>query len=745
VKFPRFSNLVLPGLAMAAVCCSLIAQQTPADKSLTVERISEEHERNQALPYELEWSPARKLLTYIRTEPKAGPLPGGTLPSSEIWSFDPATGMETVLVSAQQISAALGNAAHKADDEDDETARKAAAQLDYAWAPDGHALLLAGGFSLAWFDVDAHSFRHLLSGDEAIGDAKISPDGQWVSFVRGHALWVVDGKTGAVRAFSPKPGTDILEGEPDWAYSHELGLKSGYWWSPDSSSIAWIETDDRAVDKYSNRSADGVEHSIAYPKPGGAIPAIHVFTQAVSAGKPVRMDIDRDPNLYIPRVHWLPDGKHLAIERLSRDQKTLELLLADGATGSSKVILTDKDAYWINLGDELHFLKDSHRFLWSSERSGYRHLYLYDTSGQQLAQLTQGNWEVTSLVGVGEAAGAVFFTATAESPLQRQLYRVNMNGQGFGRVTREGGTHDVHMLAGSDTLVDIWSSQMTPPSLSLLHFDGTKIKTLTDSAPFKSGESLMRPAEFLTVKNHMGTALDAWMMKPPDFDPARRYPVIVYIAGGPGEQIVRDQWGGEISLWFSMMARKGYVVFALDGRGSSGHGHLFEEPVHQRLGGTEMADQRDGIHYLRSLPFIDPARIGGCGWGYGGFMTVTGMMGRPSVFKAGFAGSPITDWHLFDAVFTERYLGDPTLNQDGWLSSSPLDNAAKFSGPLLLAQATLDERVHPENAMALLDALLDESKYADILLFPDRKDLFEDRGARLTLFRKLTDFFAANL
>ena len=421
------------------------------------------------------------------------------------------------------------------------------------------------------------------------------------------------------------------------------------------------------------------------------------------------------------------------------------MLLADASTGKAHVILTEKDAYWINLSNDLRFLKDSKRFVWSSERSGYRHLYLYDTSGHPLAQLTSGDWEVTSLDGVDESAGAVYFTATAASPLERQLYRVHLDGSDFSRVTETKGTHEALFSPAGDLFLDTWSDHANAPRQELLHADGSKAGTIQNAPQPEPAANQLAPVEFFTFKTHMGMDMNAWMMKPPDFDPARKYPVIVYAAGGPGEQIVRDAWGGDISLWFSRMAQDGYVVFAMDNRGSAGHGHLFEEPIHLRFSGTEMADLRDAVLYLHSQPWIDKTRVGICGWGFGGFLALHGMLDRPVLYKAGFAGSPITDWHLYDAVFAERYLEDPVRNQDGWLSSSPVENAGNLNGPLLLAQATLDEKIHTENAMVLLDELLDKGKYADILLFPDRKDLFEDRVTRQVMFQRLTDFFLKNL
>ena len=751
-KPSRQLMLAFVWLGLAGVVGRLEAQQAPPANSLTIERIAEERERNKSLPRNQVWSPDGKSLSFIQTAPRVpktarGPSSAPTpLPPSEIWSIDTADGKERVLVSSSELTAAFGSEPRRlASDEEYEAAARRRQLLGYAWAPDGHHLLLKAGASLVWFDLDAHASRTLVSNGKDPADPKISPDGRKVSFIQDHTLWVADVATGVARALPHTGSGDLLEGEPDWPYLHELGLPSAYWWSPDSSAIAWLETDDRAVDKYSLRTADGGEQSIAYPKPGGAIPKVRLLVRPVLQGATTQIDLGSDTDVYVPRVRWLPNGKHLAIERLSRSQKVLDLLLADPATGKAQVILTERDAYWINLNDDLHFLEDSRRFLWASERSGSRHLYLYDTSGRQLAQLTRGNWEVTSLAGVDEKAGVVYFSATEVSPLERQLYRVNLDGSGFARITQEKGTHDVVFSRAGDVFLDTWSNHSTRPRQSLHHADGRKIDGFGDNRPEDASAPLPNTFEFLTIKTHLGIKLNAWMMKPPDFDPGRHYPVIFYVAGGPGEQIVRDAWGGDIYLWCSAMALKGYIVFALDNRGTAGRGHLFEEPIYSRFSGSEMADVRDGVLYLHSQPWIDKARTGICGWGFGGFLALHGMLDRPLLYKAGFAGSPVTDWHLYDAVFAERYLEDPVRNQDGWLASSPLENARNLNAPLLLAQATLDEKIHLENSLTLLDELLDEGKYADILLFPDRRDLFEDHAARRIFFERLTDFFVKNL
>ena len=272
-----------------------------------------------------------------------------------------------------------------------------------------------------------------------------------------------------------------------------------------------------------------------------------------------------------------------------------------------------------------------------------------------------------------------------------------------------------------------------------------KLATINDDPVPELATYKLPPVEFLTVKTHMGADLNALMIRPPDFDPARKYPVIVYTSGGPGEQVVRDVWGGDTFLWLRMMAQKGYLIYAQDGHGTSGRGHLFEEPLHLRFSSQEMADQRDGVRYLRSLSYVDSARVGICGWGYGGFLSLHGMLDLPVAYKAGIAGAPITDWQLYDAVFAERYLEDPIRNQDGYLGSSPTENAKNLKGQLLVIQGMLDEQVHVENTLTLLNEFLETAKYPSVMILPDRGHLFEDQKAKLVLYRSMTEFFLRNL
>jgi dipeptidyl-peptidase-4 len=731
------------------------AWQLPASKiqSLTPERILGQPSLNGELLRQLHWTSNGARLAWLRTTLPSAPPPASGPPSpqlagppaTEIWSLDTATAHPSLLISATQLAADLGASAPVRRKLGDDHPAAPAHLTDYAWSPDGRSLLLITPVSLVWLDLASGHGRTLVSGAEELSDAQLSPDGRYASFIRDHSLWLTTIATGTSRRFTPPGTADLREGEPDWPYRNELGLRAAYLWSPDSSRIAYLETDDHATGKYNLRSADGRENPIVYPLPGTPLPVVRLFLQLVNGGPRRPVDLDSARPGYLPRLNWTPDSRQLAVERLSRDQKTLDLLLIDAATGRSRVLLSDKDSYWINLNDGPHFLRDAKHFIWSSERSGYRHLYLYDVTGLQLSQLTSGNWEVTSLDGIEETNSRLYFTSTQQSSLDRQIYRVNLDGSNLTPVTQQKGTHEALFSPGAQFFVDTFSTNATPPRQDVFHADGTQLAAINENPVPALAAYKLPPVEFLTVKTHMGTGLNALMIRPPGFDPSRKYPALVYIAGGPGEQVVRDAWGGDTFLWLRMMAQKGYVIYAQDGTGTAGRGHLFEEPLHLRLSSLEMADQRDGVRYLRSLPYIDAARVGIYGWGYGGFLVLHAMLDKPIAYKAGIAGAPVTDWRLYGAIFSERYLEDPVRNQDGYLDSMPTENAKNLTGSLLIVQGMTDEMVHVENSLILLNEFLETSKYPSVMFFPDRGHTFEDHEAKLALYRAMTDFFVKNL
>lgn len=727
-------------ILLVTLCASpsCARQSASASKSLTVERIYGQPSLSGQLTAGIAWSPDGKEVAFLETKQGRGQL------RSELWAMDAATGQRRLLISAEKLDRVLSPAEKRTQ----ATGLGRHPPPEYQWAPTGAAMLFASSTSLEWFDLKTQAHRTLVDGSENLADPKISPDGRYVSFVRSHNLWIVNIADGKERALTTGGTEEIRRAELDWVYPEELEITTAYWWAPDSSAIAYLEMDERKVAKYplvNFLSYSGEAEEERYPPAGSANPAVHVMVAWLDGSEAHVLDTGADTDIYIARVNWLPDSKRVAIQRLNRAQSTLDLLVADTGTGQNRGALSEKDSDWINLSNDLRFLKTSNRFLWSSERSGYRHLYLYDLDGQELAQLTKGEWEVSAVEGVDEAKGIVYFTATEKSPLERHLYRVNFDGSGFARLTREDGTHRIDMAPDCSAFLDTRSSSTRPPRQDLLRADGSTVATLNENEVSELAEYHFSPVEFLSVRARDGVPLNAMMIKPPDFNPARKYPVIVFTYGGPHGQEVTNAWGGHTFLWHQLMAQKGFIVFSLDNRGSAGRGHVFEIPIHLRLGAQELSDQRDGVAYLKSRPYVDGNRLGIWGWSYGGHMTLHAMFEAPDDFKVGFAGAPVTDWHFYDTIYTERYLGLLPRNERAYVQSSPISNAAKLRGKLLIAHATGDDNVHFANTLSLLNKLIEAGKYVEVMAFPGRGHGISDSAARRVLMRRVTQFFLDNL
>ena len=731
----------LIALFLLAFCAPPSAAQQPATsgKALTVERIYSMPSLNGRLTRGLAWTPDGKRLSFFETKGL------GKEAKTELWVMDAAKGERGLLVAADKLESILPADSAKPTQATG-LGRRAPAQ--YQWAPDGAAILFQGPTALAWLDLKSQTARTLVAGKAAIADPKISPDGKFVSFVRDHNLWLVNLADSRERAVTLGGTEEIRKGELDWVYPEELEIKTAYWWSPDSSAIAYLEMDERKVSQYplvDFSSPSGEAELERYPAAGGANPVVRVLVASTRGGEPRAMDIGAETDIYIPRVNWLNDSRHIAVQRLNREQNTLDLLIADAATGKTRNALREQDPNWVNVSDDLYFFKDGKRFLWSSERTGYRHLYLYDLEGKQLAQLTKGEWEVTSLNAIEESKGMAYFTATEKSPLERQLYRVGLDGSGFTRITKEQGTHDAVIAPNAATFYDTYSNTAAPPRQDLCRTDGSRVTLINENKVAELADYHLLPVEFLTVKSRDGVTLNASIIKPPNFEAQKKYPVLVSTYGGPHAQVVHNAWGGSTFLWHELMAQKGYIIFLLDNRGSAGRGHVFETPLHLRLGAQELADQRDGVQYLKSLPYVDASRIGIWGWSYGGHMTLHAMFEAGDDFKAGFAGGPVTDWRYYDSIYTERYLGLPQKNEKGYRDSSPAKYAAQLKGKLLIAHGTGDDNVHFANTLTVINDLIEAGKYVEVMSFPGRGHGVSDPPARRLLMQRVTQFFLDNL
>jgi dipeptidyl-peptidase-4 len=713
---------------------NIVAQQQAGQ--LTVRRIYSQPSLGGKLFKGVQWSPDGKQVTFLDNQGQA---------KTELWALDVGSGERHLLADAEKLESVLPSDKTQPSQA---TGLGRRAVLQYAWSPDGNAILLIGAHALGLVDLKTQQTRTLSTGKEAIADVKFSPDGKHVSYVSGHNLHLIRVADGKSQNLTTGGSEEIRKGELDWVYPEELDLKTAYWWSPDSSRIAFLEMDERKVSKYplvDFASYQGETDEERYPVAGGNNPVVRVYSVEVATRKTQLVDTGAETNQYIPRVDWLRDSKRLAVQRLNREQTQLDLLLADAASGKSSLLLTQKDLYWINLSDDLYFLKDGKRFLWSSERNGYRHLYLYGLDGREIRQLTNGNWETTGLQAVDEGNGLIYFSATEKSPTERHLYRVAFDGSGFTRITQKDGMHTTQFAPDGAAFLDTYSNVMTPQQQWVFRADGTSPVALNQNTVAELDNYHLSAPEFIKVKSHDGMELNAWIIKPGNFDPTKKYPVLVYTYGGPHAQVVLNAWGGPTFLWHQLMAQKGFVIFALDNRGSAGRGHLFEEPIHLRFGAQEMADQRDGVAWLRHQSWVDASRIGIWGWSYGGHMTLHAMFEDPDDFKAGFAGGPVADWHYYDSIYTERYIGLLPQNEESYQASSPIEKAGQLRGKLLIAHGTDDDNVHFANTLSLLDKLVEKGKYAEVLPFPGRGHGVSDPPARIVLMNRVMQFFLDNL
>lgn len=749
---PRVSRLLAaPCLLFIVFFTGLGAAPTSARpaaaKELTVERIYSAPSLSGSLTPGIEWVPDAKRISYLAFGKSGG---------IEMWTMDAATGERRLLVNAETLEAVMQPKKAQAVQA---TGLGRIQPENYLWSPAGDSLLFTGSSDLVLLDLKKMAPKSLVGGADDIEDPKFSPDGKWVAFVRDSNLWVVSVAGGPPRALTTGGSEEILKGQLDWLYPEELDSTTAYWWSPDSSKIAYYEMDERPVTRYPimdmSSPAGAIEYT-RFPQAGEANPIVRVGVVPVAGGETIWMDTGANTDIYPARVEWLRDSQRVAIERLNRAQNRLDLLFCDGSTGSSRTILTETDKYWINIADDLYFFSDKKRFLWSSERSGFRHYYLYDLSGRPLEQLTTGAWAITGSGGIGpgasshpavdEAHGFIYFLSNKDDLRDTELYRISLEDRGITRITREAGTHEVLFAPDASAFVDTYSNAMSPPREDLDRIDGSRVATINENSVPELADYHLSPVEFLDLPADDGTKLCALMIKPPDFDASRKYPVLVHVYGGPQIQMVRNVWGGSDFLWHQMMTQKGYIIFELDNRGSANRGHAFETPIYHQLGKIELEDQLAGVKYLTSLPYVDYSRIGIWGWSYGGTMTLEALFNAPDIFKAGVSVAPVSDWSLYDTTYTERYMGSPQDNPDAYDNSSPVNQAAGLKAKLMLAHGTGDDNVHFANTSEVLNALILHQNYpADVMIFPGRGHPIGDPPARIQLFERVTQFLLNNL
>ena len=579
--------------------------------------------------------------------------------------------------------------------------------------------------------------------------AQLSPDGRKAAFVRDNNLFWVDLAAGTeTQITSDGRFNYVLNGIPDWVYEEEYSFSRAYEWSPASDKIAFYRTDEERVREYNMNRFDHQlypeVYKFKYPKAGeeNSVVTIHVYS--LEDGKTVRMDTGEETDQYIPRIKWTVSSDRLAIFRLNRHQNNFDVLLADSATGESRIVYNEKNDRYVERIDyeTVTFLPDGKRYIVKSEKDGYMHLYLYSFEKGELNRITSGEWDVTSMLGLNAEGDRVYFLSCETSPLKRNLYSVKLNGKDKKRLTEGEGTYSIAPSKGFKYFISYFSSATTPNIVTLHKSDGSVVRVLEDNAALRKrlDEYKVPVKEFFTFTTSEGVELNGYMIKPNGFDPSKRYPVFMTQYSGPGSQSVADSWG---IGWESVLVQEGYIVACVDGRGTGFRGEEFKKCTYKDLGNLEVKDQIEAARYLGSLDYVDPARIGIYGWSYGGFMALGCILKGNDVFKMAISVAPVTSWRYYDTIYTELYNGLPQENPEGYDNNSPIHFADRLKGKLLIAHGTGDDNVHIQNTYEMVSALTRCNKPFDLMIYPDQNHGMG--SGRNHLMRKCIEYVKANL
>ncbi|TZF81507.1 S9 family peptidase [Pedobacter sp. BS3] len=582
--------------------------------------------------------------------------------------------------------------------------------------------------------------------------ATFSPDGNKVAFVRNNNLFIKDLVTGNEQKITTDGKINkIINGGSDWVYEEEFSFAQAFYWSADSKKIAYYKFDESLVPEYSMTMYDGLyptEYRYKYPKAGerNATVSIHVYNLDDQSTK--IMDVGPETDQYIPRIRWTADVNTLCILRMNRHQSKLDYLLANVATGTSKVIMTEEDRSYIDINDEkLTFLNNGKEFINVSERDGYNHIYLYDMNGKIVRQITKGNWDVTDVYGVDEKRKLIYYQSAENSPLQRDIYAISFDGKTKKRLSNTAGTNDATFSADFSYFILKHSTANSPATITINTNTGQQVRMLEDNAELrkKLKHYNFSSIDFFTFKNSENVTLNGYVIKPADFSPGKKYPVLLYVYGGPGSQLVADSWGGVRNIWLNYMAQKGYIIACVDGRGTGFRGAVFKKVTYKNLGHYETIDQIEAAKWLGQQSYVDASRIGIWGWSFGGYMSSLCITKGADVFKMAIAVAPVTTWRYYDSIYTERYLQTPQENPDGYDNNSPINFASKLKGKFLLIHGTGDDNVHFQNSVMFSEALIQANKPFEQAYYPNKTHSISGGNTTLHLYSKMSDFILKNL
>lgn len=631
----------------------------------------------------------------------------------------------------------------------------------YQWSPDEKMILFADAppsrqyFSrhmpagnLFIYSLQTRSLQKITSIDVPQYNQKFSPDGKKIGFVRDNNIYIIDLVTLKESQLTTDGGGSIINGRFDWVYEEEFDALDGWMWSPDGKRIAFWQLDEQRVPQFNlidHLTLRSELKPMKYPKAGDPNSIVRVGVIDLESNVTRWMDIGSEDDMYIPRIKWMADPAKLCIMRVNRLQNTLELLEANIHTGKSSLIYSESEKTWIDVNDDLIFLKSAPNFLWSSERDGYSHLYLHDLEGKTIRQITKGPWDVVSLVHFDEGKNHLYFIGGEKTVFEKHLYSIKSDGTGMKRVTRGDYTYSINMSPNGKYFIGNYSNNSTPSKVGLFRTDGSLIKVLEENRIEALTKHSYGEIQFFGFNTDDGVKLNGWMIKPTNFDSSKKYPVLMYVYGGPGSQTVTNSWGGSRYLWHQMLAQKGYIVVSVDNRGTGMRGKEFKSITYMNLGKYEVLDQIEAVKYLRTLSFVDPDRIGIWGWSYGGYMASLSVLVGSDYFKTAVAVAPVTDWKFYDTIYTERFMRRPIDNEEGYRESAPIHHAKKMKGSFLLVHGTTDDNVHWQNSLQLADALQKADKQFESEYYANKNHGIGGGNSRVHLFERITRFLDTHL
>ncbi len=599
------------------------------------------------------------------------------------------------------------------------------------------------------YNVNNGLFSKVL---DQVQEPLFSPDGTKIAYAKDNDLWYYDiAADSHTRITSDGSKNEIINGITDWVYEEEFAFVRAFDWSADSKHIGFIRFDETRVPEFSmtvyGSALYSSQYDFKYPKAGekNAIVSVHLYDLKAATLKKAQLPLTDES--YVARLQFTKNPGELSVQVLNRHQNDLGLYFINVNSGASKLILRETDEAYVDVTDDLTFLADN-SFVWSSERSGFNHFYLYDANGKFKRALTKGNFDVTRLYGVDEKGQKLYFQSVENGPLYRDIYVTGLNSKNKKRLTSAKGTHVATFSPDFSVFVRTFSNSQTPPSYALCESaTGREIKPISDNAALleKLAPYQLPKKEFFTITTPAGVSLNAWMIKPADFDAAKKYPVFMYQYSGPGSQEVADSWNDANDYWFMSLAQQGYITVCVDPRGTGYRGAAFKKVTQNELGKYEVEDQIASARIIGNYPYVDASRIGIFGWSYGGFMSANCLLKGNDVFKMAIAVAPVTSWRFYDTIYTERYMKTPQENPSGYDENSPLHHVDKLKGKFLLVHGTADDNVHVHNTMQMVEALVQANKPFEWAIYPDKNHGIYGGKTRVHLYEKMTQFVLDNL